>query len=373
MTHSYDVAVIGAGAMGSAAARALARSGREVLVLEQLGLGHDRGGSHGRTRIFRVGTEQTHYLEMAQQARSLWGELESELDTRLLTVTGAVEHGLGAGVIADFSGLLTEHRVDHLVLDPGEATTRWPGMRFEGPVLLQPGGAVIHADRVVAGLQRLARDAGATFRTGVRVEQVTVDSDGDGVGLRAGDETIRARRLVVTAGPWTASLLAGVLTMPAITATQEQPRLFEPRDPAHAWPCFVHWRHETGEWGRIESYGLLEDGTVKVGLHAGGVVVDPDHRDFLPEPRRDEVLRSYVRDWFPGLDADRSTAISCVYDNTDNGDFVIDRVGPVTVAAGFNGEGFKFVPWVGELVRDLVLGVAEPPAIFTLARHRSAR
>ena len=112
---------------------------------------------------------------------------------------------------------------------------------------------------------------------------------------------------------------------------------------------------------------------MKVGLHAGGAVVDPDHRDFLPEPRRDEVLRSYVRAWFPGLDPDRSTAISCVYDNTDNGDFVIDRVGPITVAAGFNGEGFKFVPWVGRLLCDLATGAAEPRAIFTLARHRSTR
>ncbi|HSS67476.1 MAG TPA: FAD-dependent oxidoreductase, partial [Nocardioidaceae bacterium] len=73
---------------------------------------------------------------------------------------------------------------------------------------------------------------------------------------------------------------------------------------------------------------------------------------------------------FPGLDPERSTAISCVYDNTENGDFVIDRLGPIVVATGFNGEGFKFVPLIGEMLRDLVLDVAEPPAMFALARHQ---
>jgi sarcosine oxidase len=133
----------------------------------------------------------------------------------------------------------------------------------------------------------------------------------------------------------------------------------------------VHWRDDDGEWGEYESYGLYEAGAgVKVGLHASGPPVDPDDRDFAPEPSRDDALRTYVREWFPGLDPERSTPISCVYDNTENGDFVIDRLGPIVVATGFNGEGFKFVPLIGELLRDLVLDVADPPAMFALDRHR---
>jgi sarcosine oxidase len=107
-------------------------------------------------------------------------------------------------------------------------------------------------------------------------------------------------------------------------------------------------------------------------MHASGPVVDPDNRDLAPEPRRDDALLGYVREWFPGLDPDRSTAISCLYDNTDNKLFVIDRLGPIALATGFNGEGFKFAPWIGELLRDLALDLADPPPMFSVERHLSA-
>jgi sarcosine oxidase len=369
----YDVAIVGAGAMGSAAAWALAKAGRDIVVLEQFQLGHASGGSHGATRIYRVGTEQVHYLEMAVQARTLWGQLASETGSDLLTVTGAVEHGMSEATAEAFARQLQAHGIDHELIDAAAASERWPGMRFEGPVLHQPGGGIIHADRVVSGLQRLAAQHGATIRASTRVDRLDLADRGSYVVLETAAGAVRAERVVVAVGPWAAKVLGDMVALPTITVTQEQPRLFEPDHSLHEWPCFVHWRHDGGEWGRHESYGLLEAGAgVKVGLHASGPVVDPDRRDFRPEPLRDETLRDYVREWFPGLDPDRSIPISCLYDNTDNGDFVIDRFGPITVATGFNGEGFKFVPFVGELVRDLALDVADPPPMFTVARHLAA-
>ncbi len=226
-----------------------------------------------------------------------------------------------------------------------------------------------------SGLQRLAIQHGATFRScHARRTVGSSQSAAAPVALQTADGTVLARRVVVTVGPWAAKLVGDVVSLPTIRVTQEQPRIFEPFDPSQEWPCFVHWRDGSGEWDRYESYGLLEAGAgIKVGLHASGPEVDPDNRDFEPEPMRDEVLHTYVRDWFPGLNPDRSTPISCLYDNTDNGDFIIDRFGPMTVATGFNGEGFKFVPLIGELLRDLVLDVVEPPPMFTIGRHmRSA-
>jgi sarcosine oxidase len=250
-------------------------------------------------------------------------------------------------------------------------------MRFDGPVLHQSGGGILHADRVVSGLQRLAVEHGATVRAGARVVRVSLTDGGAPVLLATDDGSVLARHVIVTVGPWVHRLLAGVVPLPSITVTQEQPRIFEPRDDAaheaSDWPCFVHWRDDDGDWGQHESYGLYEAGAgVKVGLHASGPEIDPDRRDFTPEPERDDALRAYVRDWFPGLDPNRSTPISCLYDNTENGDFVIDRFGPLTVATGFNGEGFKFVPVVGELLRDLAIAAADPPAMFTVARHLAA-
>ncbi len=368
MSDVHDVLVVGAGAMGSAATWALSKAGHDVVAVEQFALGHDRGSSHGASRIYRVGTEQTHYLDLAQRARVLWGELEATTGTRLLTEQGAVEHGVTQEQVDSFVQHLRARDIEHEVLDPGAATERWPGMRFDGPVLHQAGGAIVHADRAVTGLQELARAQGATLLDGTRVDRIEVGDDV--VTVHAADRVLRARQAVVTVGSWAPGLLGDVVPLPEIRVTQEQPRFFQPVGSADDWPCFVHWRHDRGEWGRIETYGLWEQGSgYKVGLHAAGPVVDPDGRDFLPEPQRDAVLHEYVRSWFPGLDADRSTPISCLYDNTGNGDFVIDRFGPVTFATGFNGEGFKFVPVVGELLRDLVQGTTDPLPMFTVARH----
>jgi sarcosine oxidase len=363
--------------MGSAAAWSLTKAGHDVVVLEQYELGHARGGSHGATRIFRVGTEQALYVDLAERARVLWAELASETGADLLTVTGAVEHGMSFEAADEFSDLLASRGVDHEVLDTAAAAERWPGMRFAGPVLHQSGGGILHADRVVAGLQRLAVQQGATVRAGTRVDRVSIGDGGAPVLLATAGGAVLAQRVIVTVGPWVHKLLGGVIPLPTITVTQEQPRIFAPYDDAsprpHGWPCFVHWRDDGGGWGQYESYGLYEAGAgVKVGLHASGPEVDPDQRDFAPEPMRDEVLHKYDRDWFPGLDPSRSPPISCLYDNTHHGDFVIDRFGPVTVATGFNGEGFKFVPVIGELLRDLALGAADPPAMFTVVRHLAA-
>ena len=305
--------------MGSAAAWALTAAGHDTVVLEQFELGHQRGGSHGATRIFRAGSEQVDYLDLVERARPLWRRLEAETGSSLLTLTGAVEHGLSDERAEAYRRLFVERGVDHEVLDAAAAEQRWPGMRFDGPVLHQAGGGILHADRVVAGLQQRAARQGATMLAGVRVDRISVSGQAAPVELRTSAGDVRAQRLIVTAGPWAPTLLEGLVALPAITVTQEQPRFFEPRDDALEWPPFVHWRDDAGEWGRYESYGLPEAGAgVKVGLHASGPPIDPDQRDFAPEPLRDAALRRYVREWFPGLDPEQSTPISCLYDNTDS-------------------------------------------------------
>ena len=288
-------------------------------------------------------------------------------------MTGAVEHGIDTDQANAFSAILRDRGIGHEVLDPASAAERWPGMRFDGPVLHQFGGGILHADRTVAGLQRLAAEYGAEFRAGTRVDRLSLSAAGDEVTVDTAGEQIRARQVVVTVGSWAAKLLDGIVDLPTITVTQEQPRIFEPLDAAHHGRASSTGVTRAARSATFESYGLLESGVgIKVGLHASGPVIDPDRRDFTAEPARDATLHDYVRRWFPGLDPERSTEISCIYDNTDNGDFVIDRFGPVTFATGFNGEGFKFVPLIGQLLRDVVLDAADPPQMFTLARHRSS-
>jgi sarcosine oxidase len=349
---TYDVAVVGAGAMGSAAARALAGAGREVVVLEQYELGHVRGGSHGGTRLFRPAADNSEVARLTEQARGLWRELEDESGETLFEVTGGIDHGVDDVAVEAFRALHPAGQV----LAAEEAAERWPGMRFEARVLYQPGSGRLYADRTVSALQRVAD---AEFREQSPVKALRLHNGLVELDVPGG--AVRARQVVVTAGAWAPKLLTGLVPLPPFTVTQEQPRFFEPVADFD-WPSFVH--------GRKASYGLFEPGSgVKVGLHGTGPEVDPDTRDFAVEPERDAQLLRYVEDWFPGLDTSRSTAISCLYDNTPTDSFVIDRVGPITVAVGFCGQGFKFVPLVGEYMRDLVIGEAVVPSRFRLTSH----
>ncbi|TDO51281.1 sarcosine oxidase [Kribbella sp. VKM Ac-2527] len=374
---TYDVAVVGAGAMGSAAARALAAAGREVVVLEQYHLGHTRGGSHGGTRLFRLAVDDPETLRLAERARELWRELEAESGETLLEITGGLDHGVDQGTVETFSDLFGGQGIEHEVLDPDEAAERWPGMRFESRVLFQPGAGRLYADRTVQALQTVAASLGAEFRPHSPVKAMRVVTAGDGYGdglveLGLPGGAVRARQVVVTIGPWAPKLLAGLVALPPLRITQEQPRFFTPVSAGLAWPSFVHWRRGSGLLGSAESYGLFESGSgVKVGLHATGPVVDPDSRDFEVEPSADRELLRYVEEWFPGLDPNQSTAISCLYDNTPSDNFVIDRVGPISVATGFCGQGFKFVPLIAEFLTDLVTGDGAAPPRYQLRSHLS--
>lgn len=353
---TYDVAVVGAGAMGSAAARALAAAGREVVVLEQFTLGHERGGSHGATRLFRPAADDAETAALTEQARPLWRELEEDSGETLLEETGGIDHGLSAASVETFQALHPEGEV----LAAEAAAERWPGFRFETPVLYQPRSGRLYSERTLRALQVVAARSGAEFRVQSPVRALRTH---DGlVELDVPGGAVRAQQVVVTAGPWAPKLLSGVVPLPRFTVTQEQPRFFAPVSDELQWPSFVHWGPDV--------YGLFEPGAgVKVGMHQSGPEVDPDTRDFAVEPERDARLLRYVEDWFPGLGTGRSTAISCLYDTTPSGAFVIDRAGPITVAVGFCGEGFKFVPLIGAFVRDLVLGTASVPERFRLVNH----
>ncbi|MGW6276742.1 FAD-dependent oxidoreductase [Kribbella sp. NPDC055071] len=355
---TYDVAVVGAGAMGSAAARALAAAGREVVVLEQYTLGHDRGGSHGGTRLFRPAADDAAVAALTERARPLWRELEADSGETLFEATGGIDHGVDDARVEAFRSL---HAADGEVLSPEAAAERWPGFRFETPVLYQPDSGRLYADRTVNALQTVAKRLGAEFRVQSPVQALRVHDELVELDVPGG--AVWARQVVVTAGSWAPKLLTGLVQLPTFTVTQEQPRFFAPVSADLEWPSFVHW-------GAPDAYGLFEPGSgVKVGLHGSGPVVDPDTRDFAVEPELDARLLRYVESWYPGLDTSRTTAISCLYDNTPSNNFVIDRAGPITVAVGFCGQGFKFVPLIGSFVRDLVIGAADIPAGFRVANH----
>ncbi|MEV4345791.1 FAD-dependent oxidoreductase [Actinoplanes sp. NPDC049596] len=351
---TLDAIVVGGGAMGSAAAWQLARRGADVVLLERFEPGHTHGASHGASRIFRFAYAEPDYIALAREALSLW----QELDPSLLELTGGVDHGDRAS-IEPIANALAAAGVPGQWRPREEAAERWPGLRFTGPVFFHPSSGRVHADHAVAALQAAASALGAKIQHRTQVTAIAVRGD-DSAEVVTASETLRARRVIVAAGAWTSKLLPGLLPL---RVTQEQPAHFTPLDPAVPWPSFIH--HD----GQHGVYGLLTPGEgVKVGFHGNGPVVDPDRRDYAAEPRRAERLRDYVRQWVPGVDPESDAPISCTYTTTPTSDFVVDRRGPLVIAAGFSGHGFKFTPAIGRLAADLALTDLAPIPRFAIPR-----
>lgn len=374
MTTVLDTVVIGGGAMGSAAAWALSRRGRQVTLVEQFGPAHKIGASHETTRNFNPGYDRPEYVAMLSESFALWEELEQESGETLLARTGIVTHGPDP-LLPRTASVLTQAGLRAELLHPDEAGERWRGIRFDQQVLHMPDGGQLNPEAALPAFQRLAAARGAEIRHHTKVADFHVMDDGVRLVLEsaAGTETVTAAQVVVTAGGWTEKLLgaAGGFRIPKLTVTQEQPLHFQVADEGAAWPGFNHYPGTGPEYQGWYSpvYGMLTPGEgIKAGWHGVGPVVDPDKRDFLPEPKQLAALQDYARTWLPGVDADSFEAVSCTYTTTPDEDFVLDRIGPVVIGAGFSGHGFKFTPVVGRILADLATGNRPAPEIFRASR-----
>jgi len=382
MEESVQTVVIGGGAMGSATAWQLARRGRPVTVLERFEPGHTNGASHGASRNFNTAYAEPTYVSLLAEALPLWLELEAETQSRLLSQVGVVNHGANPSFDA-VAAALARVGLGAEFLAPEAAAERWPGIRFDGRVLFAPDAGRLNADASVTALQTAAAAAGADMRHGTRVLRLEVLGE-NRVRVTHESGTIIARRVVVTVGAWTSGLLAGVIPVPRLTVTQEQPAHFALRDGSVAaaegaeteWPGFNHapsWSDPRYGYWYSPIYGMYTPGQgIKAGWHGVGPGTDPDARSFLPEPVQLAALARYVHEWLPGADPDALDPVSCTYTTTVDEDFVLDRVGPVIVGAGFSGHGFKFTPAVGRILADLATDAAPAPPLFALNRAPNA-
>jgi sarcosine oxidase len=366
-----EAAVIGAGVMGSATALALARRGVETVLLERFEVGHARGSSHGPTRIFRCVYPEPDYVRLAQRALPVWRRLEDDAGEPLLLPAGCVVLGPEAERCAD---ALATCGAAFGWLTPAEAGSRFPGIAFDDAdrVLLQPEAGVCLADRTVAAQVRLARDRGADVRERVEATAVHPSERGAVIGTTAGE--LEAAVVVVTAGSWAPGMLGPVIegtkaARPDLRPTVQTVAYFEPTEPAMAqtMPTFIDWTGDSIAGYAVPSSGIAPG--VKLGDHTAGQPVGPDDGPFEPDPARLEALRAFARKRFPGLDPEPVAVETCLYTLTPDEDFVLDRVGPIVIGAGFSGHGFKFGPLIGELLADLATG-ADPklPERFSIRR-----
>ena len=337
-----DVIVIGAGVIGTCTARALARQGRDVMLLERFRIPHKHGSSHGASRIFRFSYRDPRFVRMAQEALPLWRELEEETGERLLTVTGGLD--LGSGV-EEHAAALERCGVEMEWLDAAEVARRFPLVALPGGTraLFQPGAGYLAADATVKAAAASAQRHGAEIRE--ETPALAIRPSGNGVEVETERESLRASVAVVTAGGWSKDLLAGAGIDLPVRVTEETVAYFD-LDEEAVVPSLV-------DWGSPAVYSLRSPGQgLKVGEHIAGPVVSPDERG---GPRQESVdrLAGWVAERYPSADPEPHLAETCLYTNTADEEFILDRRGPVVIGSPCSGHGFKFAPVNGERLARL--------------------
>lgn len=361
----WDVVVAGVGGMGSSALFHLARRGCRVLGVERFWVPNDRGSSHGRSRIIRPTTAAgPAHVPLARRAYRLWSELERISGERLLRVTGSIDAGPPeGGFVSATRELCRVHDIEHEVLGAEEVGRRFPGLRLpsEHQAVFQPEGGVLDPERCVETWVRFAESLGASLRTGTSLEGFEAEGDGVRVRLRdaAGEEEEhRCGVLILTVGAWTAKVLGLVGTSPLVPERQVM-GWFRPFTRALFVPeRFPAFEVEVEE-GRYYGFPDFEDEGFQLGrFHHLGERVDPDRVRRTCSDRDRRVLRDFAERYVPEGAGDVERMETCLFTNTPDGHFVLDRLpgdDRVIVAGGFNGYGFQFASVVGEILADLAL------------------
>lgn len=355
---SHDVIVVGLGGMGSAAAYHLAARGQKVLGLEKYTPAHDKGSSHGGSRIIRQSYfEDPAYVPLLLRTYELWEALAAETGPELYRLTGGLFMGPRDSVtVAGSLRTSREWDLPHEVLEAADIAARFPTLtpRPGDVALYEAKAGFVRPEMTVRAHLDLAERAGATLRFGEEVLDWAEAPAGVSVTTTRG--TYSAGRLVICPGAWAPKLLAAF----GIPITVERQVLYwlDPvggTAPFEEHPIFIY---ENRHGMQVYGFPAIDgpDGGVKVSFFRKGVVCTPDTID--REVHHDEIaaIREQVTELVPALAGPCVRSATCMYSNTPDEHFVIARhpdAANVTIACGFSGHGFKFVPVVGEILADL--------------------
>jgi sarcosine oxidase len=332
-----DVVVVGAGINGLATARALAQKGVDVALVEQFAVGHTRGSSHGRSRIFRLAYPEAYWVRLAAEAFEGWRDLEAETGTTVLELHGLVE--LVRPGEEGSRRALEECGVAFELLDGAEAQERFPIAVPDGfSAIFQPDAGIARADRAQRAFQVSAERHGARIVEGTRIESL---------------EEVDARAVVVTAGSWARPLLATAGIELPVVVTRETVGYFRLKT-ERPIPSVVDLKPEARGHG---TYALHDpQHGLKIGIHMSGAVADPDEPS-EPDPEIVELIREAAARWFPAAESEPAQVDTCLYTTTDDEGFILERHGRIVVGSACSGHGFKFAPAVGERLAALALDI----------------
>lgn len=365
----YDVIVLGVGGVGSAALFHLAQRNVRVLGIDAFEVGHDRGSSHGQTRIIRQAYfEHPSYVPLVQRSCTLWSELEQRSGQQLFHQVGLLQVGPKHGeVVRGVLASARAHRLHVEELTAAETERRWPQFRVPDRNMggvFEPSAGYLEVENCVQAHVDAAKGLGAELMLGERVRAWNLENGR--VRIQTDSRTVHANRLVIAAGAWAGELLKGlglelaVLRKPVFWYAPPKQRQF-----TQGCPCFLF---EAAE-GEFYGFPALEPYGVKVAEHTGGDRVDDRlavSRDLQTGDR--ERIERFTASCLPGLGRQLTRHVVCLYTMSPDRHFVVDRhpeYSQVVLAAGLSGHGFKFSPVLGEVLADLALeGTTTQPTEF---------
>lgn len=353
----FDVIVLGLGGMGSATVFECARRGQRVLGIEQFSLVHDRGSSHGQTRVIRQAYyEHPDYVPLLRRAYDRWHDLEQLSGSRLFVECGVLSLSPPGGeVVAGVTQAATEHGLKIETLTNTDIRQRFPEFRVPSDYsgAFEPNAGYLYVEESVRAYLDAARAAGATLHSEERVIRWTATESGVEVETTQG--RYFAHSLIITAGPWAGrelqelGLPLEVLRKPLLWfEVAESGQLRRDRFP-------IYMVESPG--GFYYGFPVSDSRGHKLARHDGGLpVADPLHpgRDPLPEDEGD--CRTFLETYLPAAAGRLLHHAVCMYTVTPDRHFILD-VHPehprVVLGAGFSGHGFKFASVIGEILADL--------------------
>ena len=374
----YDAIVLGAGGIGSAVLHQLAERGVKTVGIDRFRPPHDRGSSHGQSRVIRQAYfEHPDYVPLLMESYRLWRELERRTGRELLQQVGLVEIGPADGVVVP--GVLRaaeEHGLAVEALAAHEIERRWPGLRVQSDLVgvYEPTAGYLLVEDCVAAQLEAAVAAGAELMTETEVLGWSANEREVRVRTTAGD--LVGKRLIITAGAWASAVLSDLNL--DLQIRRKSLFWFDTRtaeyDVAAGFPVFLFERPA----GIFYGFPKLDRRGVKLAEHSGGRIVDdPLSVDRAIDATEQQRLIEFAAAHLPHLTPEVTDHAVCLYTMSPDEHFIVDRHpahANVVFAAGLSGHGFKFAPVLGKALAELTLdGQTELPIGFLSAARFQKR
>ncbi|XP_069135738.1 peroxisomal sarcosine oxidase-like isoform X1 [Argopecten irradians] len=373
----YDVIVVGAGIVGSYTAYHSCRAGKSTCLLEQFPLPNTRGSSHGQSRTIRSAYgDKEYYTKMMTKAFRMWRQLEELSNQTLFKQTGLLCIGQkGINYIDETATCLQKNRTPFRRLNDGQLRDTYPMLSFPqdiGGAVLDLSGGLILAGRALTAIQNQYRKLGGLLKDGERMMEII---PGKIISVKTEARLYRAKAVVLCVGPWASKILTSIGLDVSLQTQRVKVCYWKEKVKgtfsSRQFPVFS----QMNAVGPYLVYGVPCEEypeLVKVCLHYGPTV-DPDSRDDVDDLWVEKALQNYVREHVPGLEPCPVIKESCIYTNTPDEDYILDRHpswSNIVIGAGFSGHGFKLAPVVGEILSKLAIGLTpeEDLSYFRLNR-----